>query len=393
MEHLLRRTWAEIDLDAARYNYEYISSRLRPGCRLMAVVKANAYGHGIEGIARVYDEMGAEWFAVSNLEEAVQLRRLGLRQRILILSYTPPQEVARLAEYHVTTAVVDLEHARALNDCAAACGVQLTVHLKLDTGMTRVGFSSVDEAAQAASLPWLKAEGIFTHFAAADTPSEDDYTRAQFACFCEMIEALEQRGIRFALRHCCNSAALMRFPEMHLDMVRPGIILYGCRPDTAMPEVWPLQTVMSLRTTVSQVKEIAAGTTVSYGRTYQANRDMRLATVPIGYADGYPRLVSNRAQMAVASRRAAVVGRVCMDQTMLDVTGCGDVTPGSIVTVFGRDLPVEELAGWAQTIAYEILCLVGRRVPRLFFRDGRAVGTSNMLAADPSDGYCPAEET
>lgn len=393
MEHLLRRTWAEIDLDAARYNYEYISSRLRPGCRLMAVVKANAYGHGIEGIARIYDEMGAEWFAVSNLEEAVQLRRLGLRQRILILSYTPPQEAARLAEYHVTTAVVDLEHARALNDCAAACGVQLTVHLKLDTGMTRVGFSSVDGAAQAASLPWLKAEGIFTHFAAADTPSEDGYTRAQFARFCEMIEALERRGIRFALRHCCNSAALMRFPEMHLDMVRPGIILYGCRPDTAMSEIWPLQTVMSLRTTVSQVKEIAAGTTVSYGRTYQADRNMRLATVPIGYADGYPRLVSNRAQMAVGNRRVAVVGRVCMDQAMLDVTGCDDVIPGSIVTVFGRELPAEELADWAQTIAYEILCLVGRRVPRLFFRDGRAVGTSNMLTADPSDGYCPTTES
>lgn len=389
MEHILKRTWAEIDLDAARYNYTYIRNRLQPGCRLMAVIKANAYGHGVEGLARIYDEEGAEWFAVSNLEEAIQLRRLGLRQRILILSYTPPQEAGRLAEYGITTAVVSLEHARALNDCAAACGVRLTVHIKLDTGMTRVGFSAVDEAAEACRLPCLEAEGIFTHFAAADSPSEDDYTRSQFARFCETVTALEQRGIRFALRHCCNSAALMRFPEMHLDMVRPGIILYGCRPDAAMPEAWPLRPVMSLRTMVSQVKEVAAGTSVSYGRTYCAAHRMRLATVPIGYADGYPRVVSNHAQMALDDSRAAVVGRVCMDQTMLDVTDCGKAEAGTIVTVFGKELPAEELAGWAQTISYEILCLVGRRVPRVFLQNGCVVGASNELSEGRLDGYCP----
>ena len=371
MEPFFRRTWADIDLDAVRDNYTYIRSRLAPGCRLMAVVKADAYGHCVQRVAQVYNEMGAEWFAVSNLEEALQLRQMGLSQRILILSYTPPKAAALLAEQNITTAVVSREHAEALNEAAAAAGVQLTVHLKVDTGMTRVGLRSDEDILAVCRLPHLTAEGIFTHFATADTEDEA-FVHTQFDAFMAHIATAEQAGITFSLRHCCNSAATLRYPEMHLDMVRPGIILYGCMPDgSAEPHLRP---VMSLKTAVSQVKSIGAGETVSYGRTFTAPDTMRVATVPIGYADGYSRLFSNRAPMLVNGKRAPIVGNVCMDQTVLDITDIEDIAAGTTVTVFGKGLPVEELAALAGTISYELLCLVGKRVPRVFWQKGEIVG-------------------
>ena len=382
MEPFFRRTWAEIDLDAVRHNLTVIRSLLSPGCRLMAVVKADAYGHGVARVARIYDEMGVGWFAVSNLEEALQLRRLGLSQRILILSYTPPEAAKTLAAENITTAAVSLEHAVALNGAAAAAGVTLTVHIKVDTGMGRVGLRQDGEIAALCRLPHLKAEGIFTHFATADTEDEA-YTRAQFAAFTAHLAAAEQAGIRFELRHCCNSAATLRYPEMHLDMVRPGIVLYGCTPDgSADPRLRP---VMTMKTSVSQVKTIGAGDSVSYGRTFRAAGPMTLATVPIGYADGYSRLLSNRAVMLVNGRRAPVRGNVCMDQTMLEVTGIPGVEAGTGVTVFGPELPVEELAAVAGTISYEFLCLVGKRVPRVYWQDGRIVAVQDLIGG-MSDG-------
>lgn len=376
MKSFFRRTWAEIDLDAARDNYTYIQSRLSPGCRIMAVVKADAYGHCVQRIARVYDEAGVTWFAVSNLEEALQLRQMGLRQRILILSYTPPEAVTALAAENITTAVVSREHAEALNARAEAAGVNLTVHVKVDTGMARVGLRTDEDIAAVCRLPRLNAEGIFTHFATADTDDEA-YTAAQYDAFCQHIAAAAQAGIHFALRHCCNSAATLRYPQMHMDMVRPGIILYGCMPDgSENPHLHP---VMALKTAVSQVKTIAAGETVSYGRTFRAPANMTLATVPIGYADGYSRLLSNRADMLVNGCRAAVVGNVCMDQTMLDVTGIADVAAGTAVTAFGDSLRVEELAALTGTISYELLCLVGKRVPRVFLQNGEVVGVHDGI--------------
>ncbi|MBO5797203.1 MAG: alanine racemase [Clostridia bacterium] len=371
MEPFFRRTWADIDLDAVRDNYRYIRSRLAADCRLMAVVKADAYGHCVQRIAQVYNELGAEWFAVSNLEEALQLRQMGLSQRILILSYTPPKAAALLAEQGITTAVVSREHAEALNQAAAAAGVNLTVHIKVDTGMTRVGLRHDEDILAVCRLPHVNAEGIFTHFATADTEDEA-FVRTQFAAFMAHIAAAEQAGITFPLRHCCNSAATLRYPDMHLDMVRPGIILYGCMPDGSVePNLRP---VMSLKTAVSQVKSIEAGETVSYGRTFTAPGRMQVATVPIGYADGYSRLFSNRAPMLVKGNRACIVGNVCMDQTVLDITNIEDVEAGTTVTVFGKGLPVEELAALAGTISYELLCLVGKRVPRVFWQNNEIVG-------------------
>ena len=376
VQPFFRRTWAEIDLSAVRDNYEYIRGQLAEDCCLCAVVKADAYGHCVQHIARLYDALGVQWFAVSNLEEALQLRQMGLSQRILILSYTPPEAVTTLAEQNITTAVVSAEHARALSDRAVAEDVHLTVHLKVDTGMGRVGLREDADILAACRLPHLTAEGIFTHFATADTDDEA-FVRTQYAAFAAHIAAAEAAGVQFSLKHCCNSAATLRYPEYHMDMVRPGIILYGCMPDgSANPHLRP---ALSLKTVVSQVKTMEVGETVSYGRTYTVFGPMRVATVPIGYADGYSRLFSNRASMLVNGCRAEVIGRVCMDQTVLNVSGIDGVEAGTAVTVFGEGMPVEELATTIGTISYELLCLIGKRVPRVFVQDGDVVGVHDAI--------------
>lgn len=385
MHHLLERTWANIDLDAVQHNFQTIRQAVSPDCRILAVIKANAYGHGIEGVAKALSEAGAGWFAVSNLEEAIQLRQHGLKQRILILSHTPPAEVEQLVQYNVTTAVVDLSHAIALNHRAASLGNPLTVHIKLDTGMTRVGCCDIEQAAAICKLPYLRPEGIFTHFSTADIEDDGGFARQQFTRFTGMVKELEQQGFHFDIRHCCNSAATMRYSDMHLDMVRPGIILYGCPPDGWMQEMWPLKPVMSLQTAIIQVKTIPAGTPIGYGRTYLAPHEIKLATVPIGYADGYPRSSSNRAYMLLKGVRVPVVGRVCMDQCMLDVTGVPDVKQGDVVTVFGDGLPVADLAASDDTIPYETFCKIGKRVPRVFIKGGQVTDIANLYSTHFDD--------
>ena len=393
MLDFLKRTWAEIHLDRLRCNFRVIQDSLSPGCRVMAVVKADAYGHGAAAAAQALRDAGASWFGVSNLEEGVQLRRAGIEEPILILSYTPPEEAARLAQFRITQAVLSLPYARQLSAEAERAGVTVRAHLKVDTGMSRVGFfyhgedpdKTADEMAAACRLPALVPEGIFTHFASADEEDDGGFTRRQFALFMDAVARLEARGVTFALRHCCNSAATLRFPEMHLDMVRPGIILYGLAPDGWMRDFLPLEPVMELKTSVSMVKELPAGATVSYNRQYTAPSRRTVATVPIGYADGYPRSLTNRADMLVGGRRARVIGRVCMDQCMLDVTGL-DVRESMGVTVFGRDggslLPAEEMAGLLGTIPYEVVCQISKRVPRLFLESGQVVGQLNYIVAD-----------
>ena len=392
MSEFLKRTWAEIHLDRLQGNFQAIQASLAPGSQAMAVVKADGYGHGAAAAAKALREAGAAWFGVSNLEEAVQLRRAGIDGDILILSFTPPEEAGRLAEFAVTQTVLSRPYAEELDAAAQAAGVRVRVHLKVDTGMSRVGFlyhregdeAVLDDMAAACRLPHLTAEGIFTHFASADEEEDGGFTRRQFALFMDAVRRLEERGVSFALRHCCNSAATLRYPEMHLDLVRPGIILYGLSPAPWMEGMLPLDPVMELKTTVSMIKDLPADTPVSYGRIYTTGEARRVATVPIGYADGYPRVLSNRADMLLAGRRVRVVGRVCMDQCMLDVTGL-DVRESMVATVFGRDgeafLPVEELADHMGTINYEVVCQISKRVPRLFVRDGQVVGQLNYIVS------------
>lgn len=379
MAEFLKRTWAEIDLSAIEQNYHAVRGVLGDGCRMMAIVKADAYGHGDVQVATVLQNAGAEWFGVSNLQEAIRLREAGITRPVLILSYTPPEEAARLATYDITQSVISGEYAHRLGAAAVAAGVTVQAHVKLDTGMSRVGFfyhdetadgAVIDEVAAACALEGLAVKGIFTHFASADEEDGEAFTRHQYALFMSAVNMLERRGITFELKHCCNSAATLRFPEMHLDMVRPGIILYGAAPSALLQELAVLTPAMSLKTVVSQVKTVPAGTEVSYGRTFVTDRPTTVATVPIGYADGYPRLLSSKAQMLIGGKRAPLVGRICMDQCVLDVTDIPSVDEEMTVTVFGRDgdavLPADELAALSGTIHYEIICCIGKRVPRVF---------------------------
>lgn len=387
MTDILHRTWAEIDLDAVRQNYHTVCDRLSPDCRCMAVVKADAYGHGAIRVAAELAAAGADQFGVSNLDEALQLRKSGISAPILIFAYTPPEQAATLAAYDITQTVLDSRYAEQLEQAAAAAGVTVRVHIKLDTGMSRVGFfcqdistAPLDAIARVCSLPHLQAEGIFTHFAVADEKQGDDVTRRQFQQFTQTVDALKARGITFAVRHCCNSAATLRFPEMHLDMVRAGIVLYGAPPSPELRDCIPLRACMVLKTVISQLKTVPAGTAVSYGHTFICNRQTVLATLPIGYADGLLRLASGRFKVAVNGYAAPLVGRVCMDQCMIDVTDIPNLCEGMPVTVFGADgVTVETYAASCLTIPYESLCDIGKRVPRVYYQNGERVTDSLNL--------------
>lgn len=385
-----RRTWAEIDLDRIAYNFKTL--RAMPGGGLaMAVVKANAYGHGDIAVSRLLERCGADWFAVSNYEEAVRLRDGGIARPILILGYTPPDRAAGLAEHGITQALYSSSYAQALNSAASDMGVRVQCHVKIDTGMGRIGFPASEGAEDgilsACALPGLACTGIFTHFACADEPCPDSdaFTRAQFDAFCGLIARLDAMGLHFPIRHCCNSAAAMRFPEMHLDMVRLGIALYGLPPSPECAGLAGLLPAMSFYSTVSMVKEVPAGTPVSYGRTYTVPApSRRLATVAVGYADGYRRAFSNRGHVLLHGKRAPVVGRVCMDQMLADVTDIPETAAGDTVTLAGTDsgqsITFDDFAALNGTINYEETCLIGPRVPRVYIAGGKEAGEWDCLA-------------
>ena len=371
MKQTQTRTWAEVNLSNLEHNYRSLRAMLAPGCRFLGVVKANAYGHGAVPVARRLEQLGAEYLAVACLDEALELRQAGIGLPILILGFTPDERGAELLEGDITQTVYDLESAKNLSRLAEAAGKPLKIHIKADTGMSRLGWlcdethraESVDAICQVCALPGLEPEGIYTHFANAD--SDEAYTMLQFTRFLDLLEALKARGLTFPIRHCAASAAMLRYPCTHLDMVRPGIALYGHYPDPSCEGLdGPgLRPVMTLKTRVASVKTVPAGTPVSYGCTHVVERETRLAALTIGYADGLPRLCSDRWQVELNGRRAPILGRVCMDMCMADVTGL-EVAPGDEAEVFGERLPVEDLAGLAGTIQYELLCAVSPRVWR-----------------------------
>ena len=371
MKPMERRTWAEISLPNLEHNYRALRAMLPAGCRFLGVVKANAYGHGAVPVAKKLEALGAEYLAVACLEEAKELREAGICAPILLLGYTPPECAAELLRHELTQTVYDLETARALSDAALAAGKRLRIHIKADTGMSRLGWlcggEGLEDAAASiaavCALPGLEAEGIYTHFANAD--ADEAYTMLQFTRFLELLDRLEGRGLTFQIRHCAASAAVLKYPCTHLDMVRPGVALYGHYPDPSCEGLdGPgLRPVMTLKTRVASVKRVPAGTPVSYGCTHVLERDTRLAALTIGYADGLPRLCSDRLEVWLGGRRAPVVGRICMDMCMVDATGL-DVRPGDEAEVFGGHLPIEEAAALAGTIQYELLCAVSPRVPR-----------------------------
>lgn len=373
MKQTQTRTWTEIDLSNLEHNYRALRAMLPQGCRFLGVVKADAYGHGAVQVARRLETLGAEYLAVACLDEALELRQAGITTPILILGYTPTERAEALLDNGITQTVYDVEMARALSNAAAAAGKTLKIHVKADTGMSRLGWlcggedqsAAMEAIAQVCALPGLEAEGIYTHFANAD--GDEDYTMLQFTRFLDLLEALKERGITFAIRHCAASAAALKFPCTHLDMVRPGIALYGHYPDPSCEGLdGPgLRPVMTLKTRVASVKAVPAGTPVSYGCTYVLDRETKLAALTIGYADGLPRLCSDKLEVLIGGQRAPVVGRICMDMCMADVTGL-DVAPGDEVEVFGEHLPIEDVAALAGTIQYELLCAVSPRVHRAY---------------------------
>ncbi|OUN07790.1 alanine racemase [Flavonifractor sp. An91] len=373
MKQTQTRTWTEIDLSNLEHNYRALRAMLPQGCRFLGVVKADAYGHGAVQVARRLETLGAEYLAVACLDEALELRQARITTPILILGYTPTERAEALLDNGITQTVYDVEMARALSNAAAAAGKTLKIHVKADTGMSRLGWlcggedqsAAVEAIAQVCALPGLEAEGIYTHFANAD--GDEDYTMLQFTRFLDLLEALKERGITFAIRHCAASAAALKFPCTHLDMVRPGIALYGHYPDPSCEGLdGPgLRPVMTLKTRVASVKTVPAGTPVSYGCTHVLDRETKLAALTIGYADGLPRLCSDKLEVLIGGQRAPVVGRICMDMCMADVTGL-DVAPGDEVEVFGEHLPIEDVAALAGTIQYELLCAVSPRVHRAY---------------------------
>lgn len=392
MHEFLKRTWAQISLDAIDNNISEIRRALNPGVLLMAVVKADAYGHGYEYTALEMAAAGADYFAVSNIDEAMQLRQSGIECPILILGYTPPEFADKLAYNNITQTVFCSDYAEKLSSEAVKAKVSVSAHVKIDTGMTRIGFvyhdnikdaSSIDEIAGICSLPGLYYEGIFTHFACADTENGEVFTRLQYDLFLDAIQKLNSRGITFRYRHCCNSAAIFRFPEMQLDMVRAGIISYGLLPSRFVPCGYRLEPVMEMKTVISMIKTIPAQTPLSYGGTYTSENEMRIATVPIGYADGYPRNLSNKAYMLINGKRARVRGNVCMDQTMIDISDIGEACQGMQVTVFGRDgdsfISVDDIASYAGLINYEVICALSRRVPRIYLKGGKITNTTDYM--------------
>lgn len=368
----LHRTWAEISKSALIHNLNEIK-KSAAGAHLCAVVKANAYGHSVGLTAPVLEENGVDGFAVSNIVEAIELRKIGTKKPILILGYTPANLAKELAENDISQCVYSLEFARLLSENAAAAGVTVKIHLKLDTGMARLGFdlrdaslSGIDDAVSAAEQKSLYLEGVFTHFAAADSDKESDvaFTAAQYDRFVKGVEKIKAAGLCPDIIHCDNSAALCR-EKYQEGAVRPGIILYGLKPDRGFDARLNLIPVMTLKSVVAFVKTVKAGTPISYGMTFTADKDLKIATVPVGYADGYPRKLSNKGEVLIRGKKVRVIGRVCMDQIMVDVTDIDGVQMGDEVVLFGRDLSVDDIAEACDTINYEIVCGIAPRVPRI----------------------------
>lgn len=370
-----RPTWAEINLAAVKHNLDQIRRVVGPA-RIMAVVKANAYGHGILEISRLCQQEKVDFFGVATIEEALLLRESGITVPILVLGSVPVNSLRLLVTNDIRATVFSESLAIELSRVAQELSRSAYVHIKVDTGMGRLGIIPGDTALQTVKaiydLPGIVTEGIFTHFAAADT-AEVDYSLQQLERFKAFLDKLEQSSIKIPIRHCANSAAIMQFPPSHMDMVRAGILLYGLYPsEEVRKEVISVIPAMTLKSRVSYIKTVPAGDTLSYGRTYCCSQNTRVATVPIGYADGYSRSLSNKVQAVIKGKLVWQIGTICMDQCLFDVTQVDDVQEGDEVILFGRPeqgVTADDLANLSGTINYEVVCAISARVPRTYHKE------------------------
>ena len=387
MESTLKRTWAEISLDNLTHNFETIRRQVGPKAKLLGVVKADAYGHGAVRVAKHLERLGAGYLAVSNLDECEELRVNGITLPILMLGFTPADQAGRILKNDMTQAVPNLAIAEAYSSAAVRAGGTMKVHIKLDTGMGRLGFqcddahfdASLRDILKILTLPGLDVEGVFTHFCVSDEAADEcvEVTKVQHDRFLRMIDAVETQGnFRFRLHHCCNAGGIASYPEWAWDMVRCGIILYGTGD---LAERMGMKPVMTVKTIVSTIKDFDPDTSISYGRQFFTTRPSRIAVLPIGYADGLFRALSGKLRVLTPYGEAQQVGRICMDMCMIDVTDLPQLRVGDEIEVFGEHQLIETAAKQCGTISYELLCAVSKRVPRYYYLGGKCVDRNLQL--------------
>ena len=383
------RTWVEINLDALEYNFDAVREELPENMKILAVVKANAYGHGAIGIAKFLEDK-ADYLAVAATDEALELRKNGVNCPILILGHIPYGDYDNIVKFNITPTISDFYEAELFSKAAVKAGVTAPLHIAVDTGMNRIGFlvnaESVKEIKEINSLPNIKIEGVFSHFAAADI-SDKTYTLKQVEKFDQFMKTLSAEGVNAPIKHLYNSAAIADL-EKKYDMVRQGIILYGLRPsdEVEFNNIKVPQPVMSMKTRVVQVKTLPSGECISYGCTFTTEKETKVATLCAGYADGVTRVLSNNGEVLIRGKRAKIIGRVCMDQFMVDVTDIPDVEAGDTATIFGTDgeetISVDEIAKKANTINYEIICNINSRVTRVYMKNGKVESAFGYLLSE-----------
>jgi alanine racemase len=366
-----RPTVCFVDLDALRWNFRQIKEKVGPKVKVLSMVKANAYGHGAPAVAKALTAEGSDAFGVATLEEGIELRQAGIRASILVLAGVYLEQLDQFLQYNLTPVVHELETLRGLETAAQGRSTTMSIHLKVDTGMGRIGLLAAEIDSwlpELSKLQALKLEGIFSHFSDGESVNEE-YTENQLKSFLFIVERLRRTGFDSPLIHMAKSAALITLPASHFTMVRPGLILYGIYPSPDMVKKITLRPILSWTTRILQLKRVPTNSSIGYGRTFVTKRESLIATLPVGYADGYQRAFSNRAAVLVRGVRVPVVGRVSMDLTTVDVTDIGGVQPGDEVVLLGRqgdaEISADEMAAWANTISYEILTSISNRVPRI----------------------------
>jgi len=378
-----RDTWAEVSLNAIKENVIAFKNHIGKDTKLMAVVKADGYGHGAVQVAKEAIASGADYLAVALLDEAIELRQAGIDFPILVLGYTQPDGIPIAIEQAITLTIFTEESAQSTKLEAERRQKTARVHLKIDSGMNRIGVRTKEEALQiieALTSDYVWLEGAFTHFADADN-LDPIYTEKQFHQFKQIVSFLRMRR-NISIIHCCNTAATIAYPDMHLDMVRVGIGLYGLYPEAHLKKMIHLTQAMSLKTKPVYIKSVDADTAISYGLTFTTTKESIIATIPIGYADGFSRLLSNQGDVTVHGKRAPIVGRICMDQSMVDITEVGNISIDDVITIFGEPadgfIAMEEVANLMGTIHYETACLIGKRVPRVYVRNGKTIENNRL---------------
>ena len=379
------RVKAEINLDAIHENVANAKALTKPGTQLMAIIKADAYGHGAVMVAHTLEDV-ADAYGVAILEEGIELRQSGINKPILILGYTPAPLYPAMIKYDIATAVFEYDMAERMSEAAEKIGKKAKVHIKLDTGMSRIGFKQDDESLEVikkiAELPGIEIEGCFTHFATMD---EKDKTKAmkQFERYMDFVERIEDVGIKIPIKHVSNSAGIIEKQEVNLDMVRDGICVYGMYPSDEVDKTkLKLTPAMEIKSYVSFVKTLEAGVEIGYGGTYITTKQTTVATIPVGYADGYSRALSNRGRVLIKGKSFPIIGRICMDQFMVDISELPEIKQGDEVTLVGRDgdeyISIEEVADMSYSFNYEFVCDIGKRIPRVYYKGGKVVATKDF---------------